>query len=97
MENEKLKNQKIEGENLDNVAGGAYIKTNYCTPNDPTPPKNQGSLFVDDEELEMIKETGLLNEDGHIYEENLIPAQIVACFKPRRINSGKNKIIIDVK
>ena len=98
MGNEKLENQKIEEKDLDNVAGGYDVKINYCTPSNTEPPKTQGTLFVDDKELKILKDAKLLNENGHIDEENLGVAQLALGFLPDSETGkkrGKNEIIID--
>ena len=98
MENKKLENQKIEEKDLANVAGGYDMKINYCDPNNTEPPKTKGTFFVDDDELKILKESNILNDDGHINEENLGVAQFALGFMPDSETGkkrGKNEITID--
>lgn len=98
MEKEKMEKQKIEEKDLGNVAGGFDFKLNYSNPNDTTPPKNIGTFFVDDEELKLLKKSGILNADGNLYEENLPAASLILGFQPDSETGkkrGKNEIIVE--
>ena len=76
MEKEKLESQKINEEKMENVAGGYNVEVNYAKVNDG-PPELIETLFVNDDELNMIKEEGLLDSDGNISKKNLAALNLV--------------------
>ena len=93
MEKEKLEKSKIEEKDLGNIAGGFDYKVNVSE----LPPESVGTFFVNDEELNMIKEEGLLDSDGNISKKDLAALNIVFPLakmlgEKRITDGGKNEI-----
>ena len=93
MEKEKLENQKINEEKMENVAGGYNVKVN------DSHPELVETLFVNDDELNIIKEEGLLDSDGNISKKDLAALNIVFPLakmlgEKRITDGGKNEIKI---
>ena len=96
MEKEKLEKQKINEEKMENVAGGYTVKANYAKVDDG-PPELVETLFVNDDELNMIKEEGLLDSDGNISKKDLVALNLVFPLakmlgEKRITDGGKNEI-----
>ena len=96
MEKQKLENQEIKEGEMEKVAGGYDVKVDYAEVDDG-PPELIETLFVNDEELKLIKEAGGLRSDGSISKEDLpkltVSLSLAKMFGDKRItNDGKNEI-----
>lgn len=94
MEKEKLEKSKIEKKNLGNIAGGFDYKVNVSE----LPPESVGTLFVNDKELGVINQAGVLRFNDGEYEmdeEDLGIAWLalgLMSYSEAGNKSGKNKI-----